>query len=81
MKRPIYIGEGLIPQVERHLMFEAVNTWNEKHPNQLLVLNRYENIFILCLYNKKEDETHEKEFSVSGDSFRKAWDAFIEVTE
>lgn len=30
MKRPIYIGEGLIPQVERHLMFEAVNTWNEK---------------------------------------------------
>lgn len=54
---------------------------NEKHPNQLLVLNRYENIFILCLYNKKEDGTHEKEFSVSGDSFRKAWDAFIEVTE
>ena len=60
-------------------MNEAINTWNEKHPNQLL--NRYENIFILCLYNKKEDETHEKEFSVSGDSFRKAWDAFIEVTE
>ncbi len=26
MKRPIYIGKGLIPQVERHLMFEAVNT-------------------------------------------------------
>ena len=62
-------------------MNEAVNTWNEKHPNQLLVLNRYENIFTLCLYNKKEDGTHEKEFSVSGDSFRKAWDAFIEVTK
>lgn len=41
-------------------MNEAVNTWNEKHPNQLLVLNRYENIFTLCLYNKKEDGTHEK---------------------
>lgn len=61
-------------------MNEAVNTWNEKHPNQLLVLNRYEKIFTLCLYNKK-DGTNEKEFSVSGDSFRKAWDAFIEVTE
>lgn len=35
-------------------MNEAINTWNEKHPNQLLVLNRYENIFTLCLYNKKE---------------------------
>lgn len=43
-------------------MNEAVNTWNEKHPNQLLVLNRYENIFTLCLYNKKEDGTHEKNF-------------------
>ncbi|NCC55453.1 MAG: hypothetical protein EOM11_08255 [Erysipelotrichia bacterium] len=39
-------------------MNEAINTWNEKHPNQLLVLNRYENMFTLCLYNKK-DGTHE----------------------
>ena len=39
-------------------MNEAVNTWNEKHPNQLLVLNRYENIFTLYLYNKKEDGTN-----------------------
>lgn len=37
--------------------------------------------YVFIIRRKKEDGTHEKEFSVSGDSFRKAWDAFIEVTE
>lgn len=34
-------------------MNEAVNTWNEKHPNQLLVLNRYENIFTYVFIIRK----------------------------
>ena len=75
--RPVYIGEGIIPQIERHLMFEAVKTWNERHPNQLLVLSKFENLFILDLYN----ENNEKIFSTSGDSFRKVWDVFINEIE
>lgn len=79
--RPMYIGDGLIPQVEKHFMFEAVNTWNERHPQHLLVLNVYGDTYSLTLYKTLEDETHEQQFSVSGKSFRQAWDAFIEVVE
>lgn len=61
-------------------MNEAVKTWNENHPNQLMVLNRFENTYIINVYRNGEGKA-EIELSVTADSFRKAWDEVINLLD
>lgn len=61
-------------------MWEAVNTWNEKHPGLFLVLTAYDENYNLFLYDTIDPKNVVKILSIEHKkSFKSAWIEFMSL--